>query len=184
MGRYITNTIDKAEELTKWVSKLEGYFNKEIAGASIHTEVHLNEYNDFDRPKDPREFVGSVFYRLTFSDKAPKFLIEQDSEKWFMGVADIAHNRFSIGDGRAHAYIGGFVEPEALFHGRIGFKENSIDEYYLLTENKKKQIEDGFAKVKQYVGFYKTAVEKYQEVINVHNKAIDALLLGLEEIVS
>lgn len=168
MGRYLTQTADKAEQLEKWVQKLAEEINRNLYGSELYdVRLCIREPFKVDKQEYNNGFVGM---HIKFASKEPNFLTEKDRESWYSQMGDVAKSRFGIDP----------IIATNLDYASISFEEPSEEELYLLTPNKESTIRDGFDKIRRYVEWYRSAVNDYAWVVQAHNKRMQKHLVNLE----
>lgn len=167
MGRYSTQTTDKAEQLEKWVQKLAEEANRNLDGSELYdVSLSIREPFEVNGQKYNNGFVGM---HIRFASKEPNFLTEKDKESWYLRMKELAEKRFKL-----DTTIGG------LEYASISFEEPLEEELYILTPNKESTIRDGFDRIRRYVEWYRSAVNDYTGVVQAHNKRMQEHLVNLE----
>jgi len=168
MGRYLTSTIDKAEQLEKWVQELAEETNRNLNGSELYDiNLIITDPFELDGQKYNQGFVGMY---IRFASKEPNFLTEKDREYWYLRVRELAEKKFGIKT---------ILERE-LEYASIHFKEPSEEELYILTPNKETTIRSGFDRIKRYVEWYCSAVNDYTGVTQAHDNRMRQHLVDLE----
>jgi len=164
MGRYLTQTTDKAEQLEEWVRRLAEETNRSLDCSELYG-VCLDIRDPFEvgGQKYNNGFVGMY---IKFTSKEPNFLTENDREPWYSGMRDVAKRRFGI--------------DRDLDYSSINFEEPSDEELYQLTPEKEATIRAGFDRVRKYVEWYCSAVKDYVNVVQAHNERIQQHLADLK----
>ncbi len=168
MGRYSTQTTDKAKQLEEWVQKLAEETNRNLDGSELY-DVSLCIQDPFEvsGQKYNNGFVGM---NIRFASNEPNFLTKDDRESWYFQMRAVAENRFDIDTTLARN----------LDYTSINFEEPSEEELYQLTPNKEITIKVGFNRVKRYVEWYASAVKDYANVVQAHNERMQQHLADLE----
>ncbi len=168
MGRYSTQTTDKAEQLEEWIQKLTEETNRNLDGSELYgVSLHLREPFEINGQKYNNGFVSM---NIRFTSKEPSFLTERDRESWYSRMKELAEGRFGIDTTIARA----------LDYASIPFKEPSEEELYLLTPNKESTVRAGFDRIKEYVEWYCSAVKDYSQVVQAHDERMQQHLADLE----
>ena len=170
MGRYLTQTTDKAEQLEEWVQRLVNETNRKLDGSELYgaslwipetVEVSGQEYNH-----------GSVNIHIRYASKEPSFLTEGDKKSWYSRMKELAKKRFSI-----DATI-----ASELDYASIPFEEPSEEELYFLTPNKESTLRAGFDRVRRFVEWYCSAVREYSGVVQAHDERVQKYWADLEHL--
>ncbi len=166
MGRYLTQTTDKAEQLEEWVQKLAEETNKSLDGSELYNvNLIMREPHKIGEQEDINGFVSMY---IKFSSKEPDFLTRDDKESWYSRIRELAGSRFGID------------QMLGLEYASIDFEEQSEEELYILTHNKESTIRSGFDRIKKYAEWYCSAVENYSNVVQAHTERMKQYLRDLE----
>lgn len=168
MGRYLTETTDKAGQLEEWVHRLAEETNRNLDGSELY-DVSLCIRDPFV-VSGQRYNNGFVGMHIRFASKEPDFLTENDRESWYSRMRELAQKRFGIDT----------ILARNLDYASIHFEEPSEEKLYPLTPNKEATMRAGFDRVKKYVEWYCSAVNDYAKVVQAHNERMQQYLAGLE----
>ncbi len=168
MGRYLTQTADKAEQLEEWIHRLAEETNRNLDGSELY-DVSLCIRDPFE-VGGQRYNNGFVGMHIRFTSKEPNFLTENDRESWYLRMRELAERRFGIDTTIARE----------LDYASIPFEEPSEEELHILTRNKEATIRNGFNRIRKYVEWYCSAVKDYTDVVQAHNERMQQHLSDLE----
>ena len=169
MGRHTFQMIDRAEQLDELVHKLADETNQRLRDSQLY-DVTLAIREPFE-VHGKKYFNGFVGMHIRFDQKEPQFLTEDDKQQWYSRMREVAERRFGID-----------TTARNLDWITIGFEEPSEEELYVLTPNKEVIFRGGFERAIRYIGWYQSAVESYQKVIQSHSQDMKKCLGGLEAI--
>ena len=168
MGRYLTQTTDKAEQLEEWVHRLAEETNRNLDGSELYdVSLCIRDPFEVSGKKYNNGFVGM---HIRFASKEPDFLTENDKESWYSRMMDVAEKRFGIDS----------ILAKDLDYVSINLEEPSEELLYQLTQNKETTIRTGFNRVKRYVEWYCSAVKDYVNVVEAHSERMQQHLVDLE----
>ncbi len=171
MGRYLTQTADKAEELEGWVQNLAGKINKKLNGAKLIATLIIREPFQISGEEYFNGFVG---VNIKFDSIEPEFLTEENKKTWYSKMREVAERRFGIDK----------ILGMNLNYNGIDFKESSEENLYALTPNKEATIKTGFSRIVEFVKWHCASVEEYGKVIQAHEDNIGQYLGKLETLVA
>jgi hypothetical protein len=171
MGRYLTQTTDRAEQLEEWVQKVAEATNRNLHGSGSELyDVEL-DIREPSKVSGKEYFNGFVGMRIRFIPKPePEFLTDKDRNLWYPRIRELATSRFGIDSTIARN----------LDYANIEFKEPSEEELYVLTPNKKSAIEAGFERIRRFAEWYSFAVKAYGHVVHAHNDRMQKHLADLD----
>jgi hypothetical protein len=166
--------IDRAEQLEKWVLDLAEKTNERLEGAELiqdkyshNKRANLCLRNPFEH-EGKKIFNGFVSFKIKF-EKEPDFMTSEDRKKWLEAMRNIKRKFFQEVSSFDSNYFS------------IPFEEQSEEELYILTTNKKLVIETGFENAEKFLKIYSSSIRDYQKVIDSHNVAVNKYLSNLEK---
>ena len=173
-GRHIDNiqTIDKAEELEKRVAELSQQVNSNIKGARIESDLTISEHFNVGGKDFYNGFIG---IGIKYFRAEPDFLTIEGRNQWWDKMRQVAKKRFGMTENFS-VDIGCIRDLDYI---SISFNENSKSEHYALTPRKISILETGFNKVREFIEWYNSSVQGYDDLRKTHIDRFKSFLDGL-----